>query len=59
MCWSLPVSASMVLLGFATAIVSPPGWIRAEVLYVNLMEMLQLAGLLASPANAATLSTGP
>ena len=46
MCWSLEVSVCMLTMGIITACFSPPGWIRGEVLFVSLMELLQLIGIL-------------
>ena len=45
MYWSTPVSVFLILLGFVVAAYSPRGWIRGEVLFVLLMEVLQLMGI--------------
>lgn len=56
MCWGVGVSVGLVVGGMAVAVVSPPGWIRWEVLFVVLMEIFQLVGILVAdqcehPAN--------
>ena len=46
MCFSISMSVSMIVAGVILASFSPRGMIRFEVLYVLLMEVLQLIGIL-------------
>lgn len=45
MCWSIGASCFLVMMGMGTAWMSPEGWIRTEVLFVVLMEVLQVSSI--------------
>mmetsp|Transcript_19524 Transcript_19524/g.35400 ORF Transcript_19524/g.35400 Transcript_19524/m.35400 type:complete len:342 (-) Transcript_19524:181-1206(-) len=44
--WSIGASCCLILFGMVTSWMSPEGWIRTEVLFLVLMQVLQLIGIL-------------